>query len=98
MPWPQPPHLALPVRLLRRLLVAGWRRGYLEAAGWFPGSAELAPYYAWAGAVLERDVGRRLGRPGVPFTAADLDRLRRWTGRWRRRAGLPESAPDPVPA
>jgi aminoglycoside phosphotransferase (APT) family kinase protein len=93
MPWRQPWPLVLPVSLLRRVLAAGWRHGYRSAAGWFPGSAGLAPYYAWAGAVMERDVGRRLGQPGVPFAPADLEGIRRWTAGWRRRAGVPEAAP-----
>jgi aminoglycoside phosphotransferase (APT) family kinase protein len=92
MPWRHPLPLALPVSALRRLLVAGWRYGYRRTAGGFPALAERAPYYAWAGAALERDVGRRLGQPGVPFTAADLARIRRWTSGWRRRAGLPPPA------
>ena len=89
MPWRHPLLLALPVSALRRLFAAGWRHGYRRTAGGFPALAERAPYYAWAGAALERDVGRRLGQPGVPFTAADLARIRRWTAGWRRRAGLP---------
>jgi aminoglycoside phosphotransferase (APT) family kinase protein len=92
MPWRQPWPLALPVYAARRLLTAGWRRGYRRAAGGFPAPSELAPYYAWAGALIERDVARRLGQPGVPFAAADLPRIRRWTAGWRRRAGLPEAA------
>lgn len=71
---------ALP-RPLRRT-VRTFRRGYLEGyrsrAG--PGSlAELAPFLAWAGAFMLRDLEGRL----EPLAAGTL---RRWSGRFRSRA------------
>jgi aminoglycoside phosphotransferase (APT) family kinase protein len=71
--------------LVRRLFSAGWRRGYREVAGQVAG---MAPFYAWAGAVMVRDLTPRLGRPDLPWLDLQfLERVRRWTDRWRERAG-----------
>lgn len=81
---PLPPGpAAVAARAAVRIVEAGWRRGYAERAGVV---AELTPFLAWAGAVMERDLAPRLGRADLPWlTEAYLDRLRRWT-RDRRRA------------
>jgi aminoglycoside phosphotransferase (APT) family kinase protein len=72
----------------RRALEAGWRRGYREVAGLVSG---MAPFYAWAGAVMVRDLSPRLERPDLPWlTPAFLDRVQTWTKVWRARARLPE--------
>jgi aminoglycoside phosphotransferase (APT) family kinase protein len=72
-------------RVLRRALNAGWRRGYKEIAGPIRG---MAPFYAWAGAVMVRDLSPRLGRPDLPWlTPAYLDQVRRWAAAWSHRAG-----------
>lgn len=77
--------LALPAGATLRLFEAGWRRGYRRAAGPIGG---MAPFYAWAGAVMARDLAPRLGRPDLPWlTPAYLARVRRWTVAWRARAG-----------
>jgi aminoglycoside phosphotransferase (APT) family kinase protein len=69
-------------RALRRVFEAGWRCGYGQAAGPIEG---LAPFCWWAGAVMERDLAPRLGRPDLLWlTPAYLGRVRRWTARWRR--------------
>lgn len=63
-----------------RILEAGWRRGYERQAG---PMGDLAPFYAWAGAMMERDLAPRLGRPDAPWlTEAHLARIRRWADRW----------------
>lgn len=83
---PPPPGLLGPgVAALRRLLELAWRRGYAAIAG--PPRA-MAPFFAWAGAVMLRDLSPKLGRPGVPLAEADLHRIRTWTHNWRLRAGL----------
>jgi aminoglycoside phosphotransferase (APT) family kinase protein len=83
---PPPPGLHGPaVAALRRLLELAWRRGYAAIAGQ---PRAMAPFHAWAGAVMLRDLGPKLGRPGVPLAEADLHRIRTWTDRWRLRAGL----------
>lgn len=82
---PVTPGPAAPLEwLARRALLAGWRRGYRQVAGW---PAGLAPFYAWAGAVMLRDRGPRPDRPGG-LPPRDLARVRRWTATWKRRAGL----------
>ena len=66
--------------VLRRLLEQGWRRGYSLVAGW---PRDLAPFHTWAGDAMYRDLAPKLGRPGIPLTQADLDRIHDWTVRWR---------------
>ncbi|MGH2614969.1 MAG: phosphotransferase family protein [Thermomicrobiales bacterium] len=85
-----PPGGALPAPVsyaVRRALDAGWRRGYRDVAG---PMRDMAPFYAWAGAVMVRDLAPRLGRPDLPWlTLAFLGRVRTWAASWRARAGLP---------
>ncbi len=69
----------------RHALLRGWQRGYRTVAGPLP---DLAPFYAWAGAFIRRDVAHRLGQPGSIVTPAYLDRLSRWSIMWKRRAGI----------
>jgi aminoglycoside phosphotransferase (APT) family kinase protein len=71
--------------LVRRAFIAGWRRGYREVAGPAGG---MAPFYAWAGAVMIHDLTPRLGRPDLPWLDLQfLERVRRWADGWRERAG-----------
>lgn len=67
-----------------RLLQAGWRRGYERVAGPI---GDLAPFYAWAGAMMERDLAPRVGHPGAAWlTEAHMDHIRGWTDQWLARA------------
>lgn len=78
-----PPDVPLPrFRSLRRSFEAAWRRGYESLAGPI---ADLAPFYAWAGAATLDDLADKTDRPGL---LAQRARLRRWTTYWRRRAGI----------
>lgn len=89
LPPDAPRLLAAASGALRWVLEAGWRAGYRQVAG--PSGASsgnVAPFYAWAGAWMERDLAAKLGRPGVWLRAQDLERIRRWTARWKRRAGV----------
>jgi aminoglycoside phosphotransferase (APT) family kinase protein len=83
-------------RTTLRLLEAGWRHGYRRAAGPVDG---MAPFSAWAGAVMERDLAPRLGRPDLPWLTPEyLARVRRWTADRRARAGCEDGVPDePTP-
>ena len=74
--WPRQPH----IMLFRQILARAWRRGYEQAAGPL---GDMALFYAWAGAVMLRDLAPRAARSGLR-----LDRVRRWTDQWKRRAGL----------
>jgi aminoglycoside phosphotransferase (APT) family kinase protein len=77
--------------MVRRALSAGWRRGYREVAG--PASG-MAPFYAWAGAVMIRDLTPRLGRPDLPWLDLPYqERVRRWADGWREQAGCPVRSP-----
>jgi len=69
----------------RRVFARAWRRGYESVAG---PSGDLGLFYAWAGAVMVRDLAPKLGRPGVWLEQRHLDRVARWTAWWKRRAGV----------
>ena len=65
-----------------RVFEAGMRRGYRQVAGRLH---NLAPYYAWAGAVMLHDRGPRLDRPSA-MSPSELARARSWTEHWMKRA------------
>jgi aminoglycoside phosphotransferase (APT) family kinase protein len=71
------------LHVARRLLAAAWIRGYTSATG--APVRGMAPFLAWAGAGMLRDFEPRAGAPGSAVTATDLERIRRWTARWRQR-------------
>jgi hypothetical protein len=64
-------------RGVRWLFEQGWRHGYTRAAGPL---GDLTPFYAWAGAVMGRDLAHKRG-------PRELARIHRWTTTWNRRAG-----------
>jgi aminoglycoside phosphotransferase (APT) family kinase protein len=75
--WPRRPQITI----FRQILARAWRRGYEQAAAPL---GDMALFYAWAGAVMLRDLAPRLASaPHDP-----LARVRRWTNEWKRRAGL----------
>jgi aminoglycoside phosphotransferase (APT) family kinase protein len=83
---PSPPGTpAVLVLGLGQVLEAGWRLGYQQLAGPF---GDMAPFYAWAGAMMERDLRPKLGKHGVWLQPSDLARIHRWTTTWKRRAGV----------
>ncbi|MEO7913019.1 MAG: phosphotransferase, partial [Roseiflexaceae bacterium] len=70
----------LHITIFRQILARAWRHGYEQAAGPL---GDMALFYAWAGAVMLRDLAPRLANaPHNP-----LARVRRWTNAWKRRAG-----------
>lgn len=82
---PLPPGTPAVVQLVMRpLLEAAWRAGYrqLQPTDPFVG---MAPFYAWAGAMMERDLRPKLGRPGVWLQESDLARIQRWAAAWKQR-------------
>jgi aminoglycoside phosphotransferase (APT) family kinase protein len=67
---------------VRRTFIAGWRRGYRQVVGPVMG---MAPFYAWAGKVMVRDLTPRVGRPDIPWlTPALLAEVQQWAEGWRR--------------
>ena len=66
--------------VVRRVLERAWRRGYQGAGGTLD---EMALFYAWAGAVMLRDLSPRIGKPGHWLQDRHLDPLRAWTARWK---------------
>lgn len=59
-----------------RLFIAGWRHGYRGEMGPLTG---MAPFYAWAGRVMVRDLSPRLGRSDLPWLTPELlAEMREW--------------------
>jgi aminoglycoside phosphotransferase (APT) family kinase protein len=96
---PRPPRWWewLTLRRFRR----GWLVGYAQVAGRQPGMSaasawsaawyrEMPVFYAWAGALMHRDLAPRVGRPDTALTEAHLAAIRAWTARWKRKAGVEE--------
>jgi aminoglycoside phosphotransferase (APT) family kinase protein len=69
--------------LVRRLLTRSWRRGYEQVAGALP---DMAWFYAWAGAVMVRDLGRRVSDPQSWWQPRHLAQIQDWASAWERRA------------
>ena len=76
---------SLRVAVLRQLLERAWRSGYTHAGGKLD---DMALFYAWAGAVMVRDLGGHIGKPGQWLEHHHLDRVRRWRDAWKRQAGI----------
>jgi aminoglycoside phosphotransferase (APT) family kinase protein len=62
---------------IRRIFEAGWRAGYAEKNRL---AEDLSLFYAWSGAVMERDLAAKR-------SPEDLARIHKWTLKWKRRAG-----------
>jgi aminoglycoside phosphotransferase (APT) family kinase protein len=77
------------LQVIRWLLEKSWRSGYRQVAGPVMDSTEvMAPFYAWAGAVMARDLSPRVNKPGFWFREEHLGAIRHWTEGWKRRAGV----------
>jgi hypothetical protein len=48
----------------------------------------MAPFHAWAWAMLACDVAPRLGHPDHWLRQEHLDRMRQRSAFWKRRAGI----------
>jgi len=71
-----PARSSLPARGVLRLFEWGWRHGYERAT---PIMGEMAPFYAWAGVVMARDLAAKR-------EPASLARIDLWTAEWTRDA------------
>jgi aminoglycoside phosphotransferase (APT) family kinase protein len=71
-----------PLSLTRFFFELGYRIGYRWEAGRI---GNLAPFYAWAGAFMIRDLTPRMGTPEAVLQPKDFGRMRRWTERWKAR-------------
>lgn len=70
---------------LREQLTNAWRAGYESAGG---KTEDMDIFYAWAGAVMVRDLSPRIGKPGSWLQDHHLDIVRRWRDDHKRRAGI----------
>jgi aminoglycoside phosphotransferase (APT) family kinase protein len=81
---PTPPGTSVVLdRGARALLEGAWRAGYRQVRG-TDALKNLEAFYVWAGAMMERDLRPKLGRPGIWLTETDLARIHAWTQRRRR--------------
>ena len=74
---------SLTVTFMRRALERAWRSGYMQAGGQLD---EMALFYAWAGAVMIRDLSPRIGSSWMQDQ--HLDPVRQWRDRWKRTANI----------
>ena len=81
----EPEPMRVPTRLVLWLLSLGWRRGYEAVAGRLTDEG-MAPFYAWAGLLMVKDLTPKIGRPGIWLRESDLGGVRRWASIWQRRS------------
>jgi len=67
-----PQHVSSPARMILEAFTQGWQSGYLQHDSSLD---DMAPFYAWAGAVMLRDLAAK--RP-----PSHLAHIRRWTDGW----------------
>lgn len=72
--------------IARRLLAAGWLRGYEQAAGRIQ---HMDLFKVWGATAMLADLTGKLGQPGVWLEQHDLDAIEARMARLRRRARLP---------
>ena len=65
-----------------RIFELAWRIGYQRAQG---SLKDMSLFYVWAGTVIQNDLAYR-----YKHRPQELIPARRWTSKWRARAGLPE--------
>lgn len=82
---PVSPGVTLPPLPAIRLLELAFRFGYGRVAGPL---GDLAPFHAWAGAFMLRDLAPRTDVPGGWLANADLAPARRWAADWVRRSRM----------
>jgi aminoglycoside phosphotransferase (APT) family kinase protein len=69
---------------VRHLLHCGWRAGHQASADPLSG---MAPFHAWAGALMPRELTPRLGRADLPWLTDEWRAgVQLWTDSWRSRA------------
>lgn len=85
---PIPPGpLIMAQRAATRLLEIAWRRGYERTGPTFT-NEELAPFLAWAGAVMVHEMSPRIATHSEWVSENDLIRLRSWRDYWKQQARL----------
>jgi aminoglycoside phosphotransferase (APT) family kinase protein len=71
--------------IIRRVMEWGWRRGYQEVSGKLEG---LAPFHAWAGALMVREYTPRLNNPALGVKPVHIKNMRRWADYWKAKIRL----------
>ena len=71
----------------RRLLAAGWLRGYERTAGPL---RDMALFKVWAGLAMLNDLASKIGQPGIWLEQRHLDEIERRVNRFRAQSGCLE--------
>lgn len=69
----------------RRLLAAGWLRGYEREAGPL---LDMEPFKIWAGMAMIADLAPKIGRPGIWLEQRHLDKIEQRVITLRRQSNL----------
>lgn len=64
----------------RNVLARAWLAGYRSVSGPL---SDMAPFFAWAGAVMAADLAPRVADPASWWQARHLERIHAWTQHWR---------------
>ena len=72
--------------MMRWLFEKAWRRGYIRVSG---SLTDMALFYAWAGVAMTNDLAPRVEQPESWFQQKHLEKIRSWTNKWKKRAGIP---------
>jgi aminoglycoside phosphotransferase (APT) family kinase protein len=70
---------------LRQHIIKAFEKGYREMNDL---GDDMALFYAWAGAVLYRNVRSKIGKPGESVQEHHLVPVKKWINTWKHRAGL----------
>lgn len=83
---PYRPYEPLWLSVFRRILARRWRHGYEQVHGPL---VEMDLFYAWAGAVMVRDLAPRVDQIDSWWEPRHLQHIRRWTQQRKQQAKLP---------
>jgi hypothetical protein len=68
--------------VVRRLFAWCWQQGYRQVAGPLK---DMPLFYAWAGAVMARDLAPRVTNPASWWQEQHLDAIQQWARQWKWR-------------
>ncbi len=82
---PYLPHQPLWLSMFRRILAHAWRHGYEQI---HEPLTQMDLFYAWAGAVMARDLAPRVYREDSWWEPHHLEQIQRWTQRRKQQSKL----------
>ncbi len=82
------PHQSLWLRIFRRILAHGWRHGYQQIHGALD---HMDLFYAWAGAVMVRDLAPRVHQADSWWEPQHLEQIQGWAQRRKQQIKFPST-------